>query len=58
MKPGHAFVLGSGIAGLSVAEVLSRNGWKLTLLDTAAELGCRVEQSNLPTVPRQHFRHG
>jgi glycine/D-amino acid oxidase-like deaminating enzyme len=39
MKAGHAFVLGSGIAGLSVAEVLSRNGWKITLLDTASELG-------------------
>ena len=39
MKPGHAFVLGSGIAGLTVAEVLSRNGWRITLLDTAAELG-------------------
>jgi glycine/D-amino acid oxidase-like deaminating enzyme len=39
MTPGHAFVLGSGIAGLSVAEVLSRNGWRITLLDTASELG-------------------
>jgi glycine/D-amino acid oxidase-like deaminating enzyme len=35
----HAFVLGSGIAGLSVAEILSRNGWRITLLDSAAELG-------------------
>src|SRR5882724_6717344 len=39
MRAGHAFVLGSGIAGLSVAELLSRCGWKITLLDTAAELG-------------------
>jgi len=39
VKPGHAFVLGSGIAGLSLAEILSRNGWTITLLDTAPELG-------------------
>jgi glycine/D-amino acid oxidase-like deaminating enzyme len=39
MKPGHAFVLGSGIAGLAIAEILSRNGWRITLLDTAPELG-------------------
>ena len=39
MKPGHAFVLGSGIAGLSLAEILSRNGWRITLLDNAHELG-------------------
>jgi glycine/D-amino acid oxidase-like deaminating enzyme len=39
MKSGHAFVLGSGIAGLSLAEILSRNGWRITLLDTAQELG-------------------
>jgi glycine/D-amino acid oxidase-like deaminating enzyme len=35
----HAFVLGSGIAGLSLAEILSRNGWRITLLDCASELG-------------------
>jgi hypothetical protein len=35
----HAFVLGSGIAGLSLAEILSRNGWRITLLDSAHELG-------------------
>jgi len=39
MKRGHAFVLGSGIAGLSIAELLSRNGWRITLLETSAELG-------------------
>lgn len=38
-KPGHAFVLGSGIAGLSLAEVLSRNGWRITLIDSAPDLG-------------------
>ena len=36
---GHAFVLGSGIAGLSVAEILSRNGWRITLLEASPELG-------------------
>lgn len=36
---GHAFVLGSGIAGLSTAEILSRNGWRVTLFDTRRELG-------------------
>jgi len=39
VKRGHAFVLGSGIAGLSLAELLSRNGWSITLLETSAELG-------------------
>lgn len=36
---GHAFVLGSGIAGLSLAEILSRNGWSITLIDTTHDLG-------------------
>lgn len=36
---GHAFVLGSGIAGLSLAEILSRNGWRITLVDSAPDLG-------------------
>lgn len=36
---GHAFILGSGIAGLSVAEILSRNGWRITLLESSNELG-------------------
>jgi len=38
-SPGHAFVLGSGIAGLALSEILSRNGWRITLLESAAELG-------------------
>jgi glycine/D-amino acid oxidase-like deaminating enzyme len=41
----HAFVLGSGIAGLSLAEVLSRNGWRITLLDSAHELGGHASRS-------------
>jgi glycine/D-amino acid oxidase-like deaminating enzyme len=36
---GHAFVLGSGIAGLSLGEILSRNGWRITLLDSMHDLG-------------------
>jgi glycine/D-amino acid oxidase-like deaminating enzyme len=39
MKPGHAFVLGSGIAGLTSAELLSRNGWVVTILETSPEVG-------------------
>jgi glycine/D-amino acid oxidase-like deaminating enzyme len=35
----HAFVLGSGVAGLSLAEILSRNGWKITLVEALPELG-------------------
>lgn len=42
---GHAFVLGSGIAGLSIAELLSRNGWKITLLEAAKELGGDASRS-------------
>jgi phytoene dehydrogenase-like protein len=41
----HAFVLGSGIAGLSIAELLSRNGWKITLLEAAKELGGDASRS-------------
>ena len=35
----HAFVIGTGIAGLATAEILSRNGYSLTLLDSSPELG-------------------
>jgi phytoene dehydrogenase-like protein len=42
---GHAFVFGSGIAGLSLAEILSRNGWQITLLETAPELGGEASRS-------------
>jgi glycine/D-amino acid oxidase-like deaminating enzyme len=42
---GHAFVFGSGIAGLSLAEILSRNGWQITLLETASELGGDASRS-------------
>lgn len=41
----NAFVLGSGIAGLSLAEILSRNGWRITLLDTATDLGGDASRS-------------
>jgi glycine/D-amino acid oxidase-like deaminating enzyme len=42
---GHAFILGSGIAGLSLAEILSRNGWRITLLDSAHDLGGDASRS-------------
>ncbi len=45
MRPGHAFVLGSGIAGLSLAELLSRNGWRITVLDTASDIGGDASRS-------------
>jgi hypothetical protein len=35
----HAVVLGSGIAGLALAEILSRNGWRITLLESSPDLG-------------------
>lgn len=41
----HAFVIGSGIAGLSLAEILSRNGWRITLLDAAPDLGGDASRS-------------
>src|SRR5512140_1007927 len=42
---GHAFVLGSGIAGLSVAEILSRNGWKITVIESSTELGGQASRA-------------
>jgi hypothetical protein len=45
MKRGHAFVLGSGIAGLSIAEILSRNGWSITLLESAGQLGGQASRA-------------
>ncbi len=44
-KARSAFVLGSGIAGLSLAEILSRNGWKITLIDSEAGLGGDASRS-------------
>jgi glycine/D-amino acid oxidase-like deaminating enzyme len=45
MKRKHAFVLGSGVAGLALGEVLTRNGWTITVLDTASELGGDASRS-------------
>src|SRR5512142_1492673 len=42
---GHAFVLGSGIAGLSAAELLSRNGWRITVLESSSELGGQASRA-------------
>jgi choline dehydrogenase-like flavoprotein len=41
----HAFVLGSGIAGLALAEILTRNGYRVTLVESAAELGGDASRS-------------
>ena len=34
-----AFVIGSGIAGLSIAEILSRNGWKVIIVESQNKIG-------------------
>jgi len=34
-----AFVIGSGIAGLSIAEILSRNGFKVVILESQMKIG-------------------
>jgi glycine/D-amino acid oxidase-like deaminating enzyme len=44
-KGRHAFVLGSGIAGLATAEILSRNGYRITLLESARTLGGDASRS-------------
>lgn len=44
-KSKTAFVFGSGIAGLSLAEILSRNGWHITLIDSAPDLGGDASRS-------------
>ena len=41
----HAFVLGSGIAGLALAEILTRNGYRVTLVESAAQLGGDASRS-------------
>lgn len=44
-SPKTAFVFGSGIAGLSLAEILSRNGWQITVIDVAPDLGGDASRS-------------
>lgn len=39
VKKRHAFVLGSGIAGLAITELLTRNGWRVSILETSTKLG-------------------
>jgi hypothetical protein len=41
----HAFVLGSGIAGLALGEILTRNGYRVTVLESAGELGGDASRS-------------
>jgi glycine/D-amino acid oxidase-like deaminating enzyme len=38
-KMGHAFVLGSGISGISIAEILVRHGWSVTILEKSPLIG-------------------
>ena len=42
----EAFVLGTGIAGISIAEILSRNGYKVFLLEKSNKIG---EEASLAT---------
>ena len=37
VQPGHCVVVGSGLAGASVAASLARRGWQVTVLDAADE---------------------
>jgi hypothetical protein len=39
MRRKTAFVIGSGIAGLSIAEILSRNEWKVILVEKEPKIG-------------------
>ena len=39
MKRKTACIIGSGIAGLSIAEILSRNGWKVLILESRGKIG-------------------
>ena len=34
-----AIIVGSGIAGLSIAEILSRNNWKVVILESQDKIG-------------------
>ena len=38
-KVKKAYVLGTGIAGVSLAEILSRNGYSVTLLESSSKIG-------------------
>ncbi|MBM0278419.1 FAD-dependent oxidoreductase, partial [Micromonospora tarensis] len=38
MNDSHAVVVGGGIGGLSAALALHRHGWRVTVLERAAEL--------------------
>ncbi|WP_234026678.1 FAD-dependent 5-carboxymethylaminomethyl-2-thiouridine(34) oxidoreductase MnmC [Melaminivora suipulveris] len=37
LVPGHCLVIGAGLAGSAVAASLARRGWRVTVLDAAAE---------------------
>ena len=39
MKPGTATILGGGVAGMAAAYALARNGWKVTIVEAAPDLG-------------------
>ena len=37
-KPGHAAIIGGGIAGTSAAQALQRRGWRTTIVDRRSDL--------------------
>ena len=39
MTRGHVGIVGAGIAGLSLATFLARDGWRVTVLERSADLG-------------------
>jgi protoporphyrinogen oxidase len=39
MKPASATILGGGLAGMAAAYALASNGWKVTIIEAAPELG-------------------
>ena len=44
-EPGHALVVGAGLAGLGVAQALARRGWEVTVLDPGWGAGGRKPHS-------------
>lgn len=43
-SPGHVVVVGAGVAGLSAARDLSAAGWRVTVLEQAAEVGGKLRR--------------
>lgn len=46
MKPGHVCVIGAGIVGCASAYALSRDGWRVTLVDLLSSPGQGASRAN------------